>query len=200
MSWDEGVRWREYLRTPPASLPATVAFVRDKVLRVTNGDVEDDYIESLIAAATSAAEHDTGRALMPQARELVLNRFPCGRIVLPRLPLIAVDEIAYVDLDGAEQVLTGSPEEFRTVPSSDWTRGEVWPLHNAIWPATRCQEDAVRVRYRAGYDSASERFDLIVAGIGLMVGELYKQRSLSVHAVHNTPSVLALRRFWEPVR
>ena len=42
-------------------------------------------------------------------------------------------------------------------------------------------------------------FLVLDAGIGLMVGEMYKLRSLSVHAVHNTPSALDLKRFWRPV-
>jgi hypothetical protein len=33
-----------------------------------------------------------------------------------------------------------------------------------------------------------------------MAGELYKQRTLSVHAVHNTPALLDLKRFWRQVR
>jgi hypothetical protein len=40
---------------------------------------------------------------------------------------------------------------------------------------------------------------LIRAGIGLMAGELYKQRSLSVQAINNSASQLQLSSFWRPV-
>jgi hypothetical protein len=39
----------------------------------------------------------------------------------------------------------------------------------------------------------------VLAGIELMIGELYSHRTLSVHSVHNTPSAVQLSRLWRQV-
>lgn len=197
--WDDGVQWRTAMVTPPDGAPIDVAYVRDLVLRTAGDGAEDGHLRRLILMATEAAEQDTGRSIMPQTRSMVLDGFPCRQIVLQGPPLVAVTTIVYVDTDGVEQTLTGSPEEFQTVPSGLKSKGLVVPLYGETWPSTRCQPDAVTVTYTAGYESADHVPELIRQGIALMVGEMYKQRTLSVHAVHNTPSVLQLRRFWRKV-
>lgn len=204
--WDRGIRYTDVVTVSPTALPLSVAYVRDEVLRVANGSVEDTHIERLIEAATAQAEEETGLALMPQTRRMTLTGFAGDRIVLPRAPLIAVTALSYIDTAGATQTLTGSPAEYRVKPSSRWSRAEVWPLENTQWPSTASVPSAVVIDYECGYalDEAFSPpevtipFD-ILQGIELMVAELYKQRSLSVHAVHNTASVLDLRRFWKHI-
>jgi uncharacterized phiE125 gp8 family phage protein len=156
----------------------------------------------LIQTATSMAEHDTGEALMPQTWEVVLSGFPTstsGRIVLPRAPLVSVDSIVYVDGDGEEQTLTGSPAMFRVKPSGAVALAEVEPLADEIWPTTLTQADAVTITFQAGYESADLIPGPIRSGMCLAIAELYKQRSLSVqNTIQNVPSVLQLERFWKP--
>lgn len=202
LPWDQDVIWREEVSTPPTASPVDLTYIEEKVLRVLDDGYGSDYIQALIAAATEAAEQDTGRALMPQTRKLYLDKFPTeagGEIVLPGPPLIAVTNIVYVDSAGDEQTLTGSPAEFQIIASGRHAKAKLLPLAGTSWPTAREQPDAVVVTYQCGYADADTVPAIIRAGIGVMVGEMYKLRSLSVHEVHNTPSVLQLRRFWRKV-
>lgn len=198
--WDHGITWVSRRTVEPTTLPVDVSYVQDRVLRLADLDAEYDYVESLIRASTQAAEDRTQRALTPQTWQMVLSGFPCsGRIVLERPPLVSVTSVAYYDRAGDAQELAVSPAEFLTVPSGAYSKAEIRPLAGETWPSTATRPDAVTVTYRCGYEEPTAEYELIKVGIGLMVGELYKQRTLSVHAVHNTPSVLQLERFWRPV-
>lgn len=204
--WDDGVEWRSVRQAPQGSpavwdLVMTVDYVASQVLRVANGTAEDDFIEACIRSATDLCEKETGLALPEQTWQQVMSRFPYGRrpIVLRRLPLIEVESISYVDEDGETQSLTASPAEYDVLPSGEFTRAQIVPVYDTTWPTTRCQPDAVTVTYRAGWADVAQIHERLKTGIGLVVAELYKQRTLSVHAVHNTPSVLQRNVFWRKV-
>lgn len=200
MTWDEGVRWHSTRTAEPTTLVLDVDYVQDKVLRIADLSAEYDYVEALIKASTQAAERWTHRALSPQTWQMTLSEFPCsGRIVLENPPLISVSSVAYYDTDGDAQSLAVSPAEFVTLESGAYSKAEIRPLENQTFPSTACRPDAVTVTYQAGYQASTAELELIKIGICLMVGELYKQRTLSVHAIHNTPSALQLERFWRPV-
>lgn len=204
--WDEGVRWFSRRTVEPSEPALDLDYVKNEVIRIANmGTEEDGFITACIAAAADACEKDTGRALMPQTWELVLDRFPYGNrpIVLPRLPLIMVESVTYIDSEGTEQSLATSPAEFVTVPSGEFVRGRITPLYGAVWPATRIQEGAVTVTFTCGYELAGSPLastipDTLKVGMGLMVAELYKQRSLSSEDEPQA-SMLNLKRFWRKV-
>lgn len=199
-AWDCGVEWFSRRVTPAETMPVDVEYLKSQVLRVADVHEEHSYINTIVLAATEAAEQATQRALVPQTWAMVLDRFPRWEIRLERPPVISITSLSYFDEDGAEQSLTVSPAMFRTVDNGHYRKASLIPLANEVWPSTQCRPDAVTVTYRAGYESeADPTFGLIKAGIGLMAGEMYKQRTLSVHAVHNTPAVLDLTRFWRPV-
>lgn len=198
-AWDYGIRARTAIVTPPTELPVTVAFVRDKVIKAAGGDVEDEAIERWLWAAYEACERETGRAISRQTRAWIADRFPAGLIVVPHPPFIDPVSLAYVDSNGDDQELAVSPLEFQVVPSGRVTKAEIHPLYGQVWPATRCQPDAVTFTYECGYESATDVPSSLIAGMLLMVGELYKLRSLSVHEVHNTPALLDTKRFWTTV-
>jgi len=154
------------LISPPAtavSLTEAKAF-----LRVVDAD-EESLIAGFVDAATAYIEQYTGRALMDQTWELVLDSFPstlgsasfdplclpsptsagAGAIKIPKPPLIEVVSVKYSDPSGVEQ----------TVPTSDYyvdnvTRPYGWvvPQGGSLsWPATLDAINAVTVRFRAGY-------------------------------------------------
>ena len=198
--WDDGIRWFTRLVTPPTELPVSLERVRDQWLRAAHTDVEDAQIDQMIRAATAAAEDLTQRALMPQTWQMVLDGFPWGDIVLERPPLIAVTSVDWIDASGVVQALTGSPQaSYDVVPSGFYSKARLKVLPGGSWPMPRSQPEAVTITYQAGYTDADHVLSTIVTGIELMVGELYKQRSVSVHEVHNTPAVLNLERFWKRV-
>lgn len=200
-AWDDGIHWSTQLVTPATELPVSVDRVARQWLRAAHTNVEDAQIDQMIRAATGAAEDQTQRAIMPQTWQMVLDGFPWGEIVLERPPLIAITAIDYYDGDGVLQSLTGSPQaSYDVVPSGYYSKARLKPLPTGSWPTPRSQSEAVVITYTAGYtDEDHPVLRQIVTGIELMVGELYKQRSLSVHDVHNTPAVLNLERFWKRV-
>jgi uncharacterized phiE125 gp8 family phage protein len=206
-AWDLGVCWRLDLETAPDpdDDPLTLAAVRDDHLHAAAGDgVEDTYIASLMTTSLRMAERGTWRSLLPMGWVLVMDRFPCWEIVLPRPPLVSVSQVVYVDTNGVEQTLTGSPAQFEIEAPRGPTapKGRIWPLYGQRWPATRCQPNAVRVHFTAGYPlvgspAVADVPDDITQGRLLVIGELYKQRSESVHAFNQNPAVIRAQGIWD---
>lgn len=196
--WDDGLTWRSRLVTAPAQEPIDLEYVREAVLRVVNGNVDNEYIGRQIVAARQVFEAETGRAAMEQTWQLILSGFPSGAIELPRPPLIAVTSVEYLDADDDAQTLSGSPAEYRVLPSGQFTAGKLLPLAGASWPSTSGEADAVTITYTAGYVTAEEMPELYKAGMGLLVEELYKNRGLSM-ASGRSKSMLDTSRFWRRV-
>lgn len=167
--------------TPPVIRPVSLAEVK-AFCRVTH-DLDDAMIDAMIAAATTACEQITGRALVEQTLELALNEFP-ERIVLPSPPLQAVESIHYVDGDGAEQALGSGA--YVVSNSSDFCKAFVLPVYGMTWPATRDVPGAVRVRYVAGWPvtagspATATTPDAIRQWILCRVSGLYAQREAFV--------------------
>lgn len=199
--WDQGIRWRSELVTPPDSLIVDVARVRSKVLRVANDGAEDTHIEDLIGAATAMAEEHTGRALMPQTWRLILSGFPSGKIVLPRPPLVEITSFTYIDSDGTEQSLVASPAQYEVSPSGFYAKASISPVAGESWPSTQEREDAVTIEFEAGFsDTRVPPCPLIIRGIELAVGEMYDIRRFSVQGVNTSvPAAFQPDLFWKPV-
>lgn len=141
-------------------------------LRV-DGVAEDTLITALVQAATDAAEHHTGRAIMPQAWQLTLDAFP--RVVeLTRIPVTAVTSIKYDDTTGVEQTL--APDQYRLSNADEYGIATIVPAFGKAWPSIMAQGDAVRVIYAAGYADAAHVPESIKSWIKLAVGSLYENR------------------------
>jgi uncharacterized phiE125 gp8 family phage protein len=132
------------LITAPAVEPLSV---EEAKLHCKVEDTADDgLVRSMIQAAREVAEHKTGRALIEQRWERVLDGFPC---VLPlgHPPLIAVESLKYVDVGGVEQTLSPSGYQVDGVQEP----GRILAGYSQSWPSTRSQVNAVRARFIAGY-------------------------------------------------
>ena len=176
--------------TPPASF---VELERAKLhLRVDDGS-EDDLIQGYIDAACASLDGPQGslqRAIGQQTLELRLDGFdaadwrvgggyawsggwsaarwaswPFARIKLPCPPLLEVFSITFEDGIGVDQVL--APTGWQVDDSG------VEPAFGASWPAGRIAADAVRIQYRAGYETPPAP---LVHAILLMVGDAYLNR------------------------
>jgi uncharacterized phiE125 gp8 family phage protein len=172
------------LITPPTAEPLELADAKLHLRADMDDDTEDGYITSLIVAAREAAEHMTGRALITQTWELALDRFyehrrefhrysgDAYRIALPKPPLISVASVKYIDPNGIQQ----------TMPEADYQvdiysePGRLVPAYNAFWPATRCQPNAVIIRYTVGYANAAAVPQQIKNWMLLRIGMLYENR------------------------
>lgn len=164
------------LITAPTAEPITLAEARLH-LRVT-GTEEDAKITSLIMGAREAAEHITGRALMAQTWELALNGF-VDAISLPRPPLASITSVKYLNTAGVLTTLDASAYLL-----DDYSEpARLLPAYGTSWPATRNQENALLIRYVAGYASAATVPQGIKDWMLLRIGLLYEDRESVVIGV-----------------
>jgi uncharacterized phiE125 gp8 family phage protein len=158
------------LVTPPAEEPITLAQAKEH-LRVSDAS-QDGKITRAIAAARRDCEAYLGRALVTQAWDLALPRWPCApRVVLPRPPVQSVTSITYLDASGASVVLSAGEYKVRA-----GTPGVVSLRSGRSWPSLLAEDDAVVIRFVAGYGAASAVPESLVEGMLLRVGTLYEHR------------------------
>lgn len=179
------------LITAPASEPITLAEAKAQCSVSADFTSDDALLSAMIAAARGHAEHLTGRALVTQTWELVLDEFPridvsrlghgreyvSGAIELPRAPLQSVESVKYIDPDGVEQTM--DPAAYRV--DTDSLVGRVYPV--AAWPDTATdRHDSVRIRYVAGWPMSEDAEPVwtgpkeIAQWMLIRVASLYAQR------------------------
>lgn len=137
---------------------------------------DEPLITGLITAARELAEDWTGRSLVPATWE---ERFDCWQNAFrPRRPPVqSVSSVAYIDVDGAEQLLDSALWVFNDAPETPIVR----PAYGAVWPIIRDEPDAVRVTYEAGpTDGESPNLSPlprpIYQAMLLTIGYLYENR------------------------
>lgn len=147
-------------------------------LRVDSDLTADDgLIGALIVAARQGAEHQTGRALMPQTWELALDCFE-SEIRLPKPPFASVSSVKYLDVNGVLQTL--DPSAYIADSYSEPSR--LMPAYGTSWPSIRRQANAVLIRFDAGYANAGAVPQQIKQWMLLQIGAMYENRE-SVAAV-----------------
>lgn len=181
------------LITPPAAEPLTYAEAAGH-LRVET-PTDETYITSLVVAARQWAERYLGRALVTQTWERVLDRFPCGAIVLGMGRLASVTSVTYLDAAGASQTLGTSAYQVDDVSEP----GRVLQAPSTYWPSTEAgRVNAVRVRFVAGYGAASAVPVPIKAAMLLLVGHLYEHRESEVTGTITSEHKLAIDALLSP--
>jgi uncharacterized phiE125 gp8 family phage protein len=161
------------LITAATGLAVTLTEAKEH-LEYTDTD-RDTYITALIHGATAAAEQAMrGRAVMPQTWELALDAFP-EAFKLTRLPVASVTSLTYADADGVVQTLAGAAYSLDI--ADDYGGAFVVPAYGTSWPSSRCEVNAVKLRYVAGYANAAAVPELIKAWIKLQVGAMFANRS-----------------------
>ena len=108
---------------------------------------------TLILSATQVIEHETRRALITRAFTLQLRGFPAdGEIVLPRSPLVSIENIVYNNQDGNSLVFN---DMFFHTYSVNGV-GRVVLKSNSSWPTTEGTGNLdVSVIFSAGYGATS---------------------------------------------
>lgn len=153
-------------------------------LRVRQGG-EDTLIQSYINAAIQhldGLDGWLGRSLGPQVLELQCS-LPSEAVSLPLPPLISLVSIKYLDADGVEQ--TADPEDFYLYGSEGNILAPI--ATSPPWSGGSRREDALRVRYNAGYAEDPEVDPLVAAvpdpiktAILMMVADMYNNRETFV--------------------
>ena len=133
----------------PEVEPVTVSEVMDAF----RGDDEAAFTAQatmVIKALRRMAEAMTGRALITQTMELVLDDFPRGEIdlLLPNVQSIA--SVKYLDINDDEQQLSSN----KYVLDNVGTPCRLFSVMNTAWPDTVAMVNAVRVRFVVGFGAA----------------------------------------------
>lgn len=132
----------------PAGEPVTTAEAKSH-LRL-DGDQENASITILITAARRLCEGYAGLSFVTQERQIKLDAFPDGEIIVPYGPVQSIDSVAYIDGDGNPQTLD-IDDDYTEDTSGELAR--ISPVDS--WPATDDVLGAVTITYTAGYDDAS---------------------------------------------
>lgn len=134
------------LITPSVVLAVTVADAKTS-LRIDGTDL-DAEVTGAIHAATKIVEHESGRCIMAQTFELTLDAFP-DSLELTRFPVQSITRITYADSVGASVVLSNAL--YALDAADDYGFAYAVPVYAGVWPETRVEINAVKVRYVAGY-------------------------------------------------
>lgn len=170
--------------TPPATPCVTLEEVKAH-LRVDLSD-DDLLIASYIGAATEMCEQVTGRAIMPQTWMLTAPSFLIPNFgTLTRVPVISIDSIQYINMDGANTALTS----FALSNFDDSGLAYIKPAFGEVWPSARVVDNSVRITYVAGYPNADSVPESIKNWIKLVVGSMYENRE---HQTVERGTVLSL--------
>ncbi len=159
--------------------PATdlVTLVEAKAQIRDDGVAEDALIQTYIAAVGAyldGVDGVLGRALVTQVWDLNLPCFPVDALRLPLPPLQVVNSVSYIDTAGATQTVAS----FQTYDQNGV--GYIRPDPGAAWPATKVQENAVTVRFTAGYGAAAAVPASIRLAALLLIGSAAKNREAEI--------------------
>ena len=138
----------------------------------------DPMLSMLITAARRVAEDRTGRALITQIWEQVLDEFPANEIQISMMPIQSIASVKYYDTDGVLQTMDAAnyTTDVDTIP------GWLLPAVNVDWPSTYDMSQAVIIRFVAGYGSAGSS---VPAEIRMWI-------SAQVAAAYNNPDGLLM--------
>lgn len=165
------------LITAPAAEPVTRAEVKLQAKVDSDITADDDLFDVLISAARVEAEHLTGRALISQTWERVVDAFPALELELGMPPVASISAVYYYDTTGTEVTLSSSAY----VLDASMPPGWVLPAYGYTWPTTYDTANAVRVRFVSGYGAAGTSVPApIKTWIKMRAAELYKHREGTV--------------------
>ena len=175
--------WALTLVTAPAVEPITLNEAKSH-LRVDFAD-DDSYITALIVAARMIAEERTGRALITQTWDYVLDDFPIKDFISLRKPkLQSVTSVKYIDSDSAEQTVLTS----EYLVDADSSPGRIVLKFAKIWPVATLQPaSAVRIRMVVGYGLAIDVPQPLKQAILFLVAHWYENRQPVEKAMEKVP-------------
>jgi hypothetical protein len=163
------VMWAVKVITEARSLPIYLSEARRWVGMTDDNDTDQDpELVLLVQALTKYAESRTGRRFVDQELEVLSDCWPARVMELPIAPVVSIDYLQYLDIDGALQTLydaTVSP----TVGAADVrldtdsTPPRIQPSWGGVWPNLRGDDfNAVRIGVTAGYGTGGSPENLAV--------------------------------------
>ena len=151
--------------TPPPVEPVTVFDVKAHSRIIDSS--EDTLLQLLIGTARRYAEAYTERSFITQSWKLILDSFPGPSLMgspygvpysmpghavqLERGPIVSVDSIQYMAMDGTTQTMPSTSY----VAELSGSPGRITPVFGQIWPINMPQIGSVQVSYTAGYGTTA---------------------------------------------
>lgn len=153
-------------------------------LRLTSDD-QDNRLARLIGTARSEVAIFTRRQLVTAIWDWKLPGFPCcASFELPLPPLQQVVSIKYFDTAGVEQ--TWSAAQYQVIAPAGETAdpGKVQLAYGYVYPAAQSRDDAVTVRFEAGYGDAADDLPPALRDATLLILEdlFLRQRGAATEA------------------
>lgn len=159
-----------YLVTAPAAEPLSLADAKT-FLRVEHGD-DDAIIASLVAAARNHVEALTRCALITQTWRLVLDRWPDGGRIVPRIgPLRSLTAVRVFNAAGDASEI--DPEIFVIDVAAGALAAPAWSL-----PLPGRSVAGIELDIEVGYGAAGDVPQRLLQAIRMMVVHWYENRGL----------------------
>lgn len=159
--------------TAPSEEPLTVDEVKYHCrIDEYNQDAVNEHalLNVLISTARQQAESYLKRYLITQTIDCYMDEFPYWEIRLP--PIQSVSSITYLDQDGVSAVL--SPSNY--IVDSVSMPSRITPSYGNVWPVAREQNNAVIVRFVAGYGAKAAVPQCIKNWMLMRIKTLYDSR------------------------
>lgn len=166
------------LVTAPETEPITLTEVRDQCLIPADVTDQDAHISNiLIPAVRDRAEAATGRRIITQTWDLVLDAFPdADYIEIPHPPLQSIESVKYRDATGTLQTWDASNYVVEAPAGPRCRRGKLTLAFGVSWPSTYGQAGDVTIQFICGYGDADNVPALLKAAMLLDVATLYEHR------------------------
>ena len=137
--------------------PATEPVTADEVKAAARIDSDitefDTQIAIIIPALRRQAEARTGRVLVTQTLELVLDSFPTGEIDLLLPNVQSIGSVKYRAVGtGTENILSSSAYSLDDSSTPSW----LIQATGTTWPETYASANSVRIRFDVGYGDANK--------------------------------------------
>jgi len=97
-------------------------------------------------------------------------------ILLTQPPLISIDSVKYIDVDGTQQTMASTDYKVDSVTEP----ARLVPAYGKSWPGTRNEINAVEVTFTCGYGAPSAVPEAIKAWMKLRIGAMYENRESDV--------------------
>lgn len=135
-------------RVSAAALPVSLTEVMDQLRQPQDAPT---YVEAIRTAAHDVVAEMSGRCLGAETWDASFAE-ATGDIVLPKSPVQSITSISYFDAAGAVQ--TANVADFLLFAGQD--RATMRPAVGKSWPTLQRREDALTIRFVAGYTTLPE--------------------------------------------
>jgi len=156
----------------------------------TTNTTEDPTLNALIKVARQYAETVTRRALITQTWDWVMDAFPTGDFEVPLPTLQSVTSIKYYDTNGTLTEWLPVTEYNVDINSEP---GRISPAYQVVYPTARDINNAVTVRFIAGYGTAAAVPQGIKQAMLMLISHWYAHREvvavLSGFTVQSVPQM-----------